>query len=87
MDQAGVFHRVTSHIHDKGQVMVRYYGLYANAHISSFWGPAHPPVRVPDLINFYSQPRADTPDGESALFLFSVGVSSFFPLKTVIMEL
>jgi hypothetical protein len=24
---------VTSHIPDKGQVMVRYYGLYANAHI------------------------------------------------------
>ena len=23
---------VTSHIPDKGQVMVRYYGLYANAH-------------------------------------------------------
>jgi len=26
--------RVTSHIPDKGQVMVRYYGLYANAHKS-----------------------------------------------------
>jgi hypothetical protein len=25
--------RVTSHIPDKGQVMLRYYGLYANAHI------------------------------------------------------
>jgi hypothetical protein len=25
--------RVTSHIPDKGQVMVRYYGLYANAYI------------------------------------------------------
>jgi len=25
--------RVTSHIPDKGQVMVRYFGLYANAHI------------------------------------------------------
>ena len=25
--------RVTSHIPDKGQVMVRYYGLYANAQI------------------------------------------------------
>jgi len=24
--------RITSHIPDKGQVMVRYYGLYANAH-------------------------------------------------------
>lgn len=27
-----VFARVTSHIPDKGQVMVRYYGLYSNAH-------------------------------------------------------
>jgi ribosomal protein S27E len=27
--------RVTSHIPDKGQVTVRYYGLYANAHLSS----------------------------------------------------
>jgi hypothetical protein len=26
---------VTSHIPDKGQVTVRYYGLYANAHLSS----------------------------------------------------
>ena len=24
--------RVTSHIPDKGQVMIRYYGLYSNAH-------------------------------------------------------
>ncbi|MGA2362566.1 MAG: transposase [Candidatus Aminicenantales bacterium] len=24
--------RVTSHIPDKGQVMVRYYGFYANSH-------------------------------------------------------
>ena len=78
--------RVTSHIPDKGQVMVRYSGLYANARISSSWGPAQPPVRVPDLINLYSQPRADAPEGESALFLFSVGVSSFFTLKTVIMD-
>ena len=28
----GFIARVTSHIPDKGQVMVRYYGLYANAH-------------------------------------------------------
>jgi len=25
--------RVTAHIPDKGQVTVRYYGLYANAHL------------------------------------------------------
>ena len=40
--------RVTSHIPDKGQVMVRYYGLYANAHrgkINKAGGsPSHPPI-------------------------------------------
>jgi len=33
MDYLEFIARVTSHIPDKGQVMVRYYGLYANAHI------------------------------------------------------
>jgi len=32
MDYLDFIARVTSHIPDKGQVMVRYYGLYANAH-------------------------------------------------------
>ena len=32
MDYLEFIARVTSHIPDKGQVMVRYYGLYANAH-------------------------------------------------------
>jgi hypothetical protein len=32
MDDLELITRVTSHIPDKGQVMVRYYGLYANAH-------------------------------------------------------
>jgi len=32
MDYLEFTARVTSHIPDKGQVMVRYYGLYANAH-------------------------------------------------------
>jgi len=32
MDCLKLIARVTSHIPDKGQVMVRYYGLYANAH-------------------------------------------------------
>ena len=36
MDYLEFIARVTSHIPDKGQVMVRYYGLYANAH----WGKA-----------------------------------------------
>jgi hypothetical protein len=35
MDYLGLIARVTSHIPDKGQVMVRYFGLYANA-------PIHP---------------------------------------------
>jgi len=33
MDYLEFIARVTSHIPDKGQVMVRYYGLYANAYI------------------------------------------------------
>jgi len=32
MDYLEFIARVTSHIPDKGQVMVRYHGLYANAH-------------------------------------------------------
>jgi hypothetical protein len=32
MDYLEFIVRVTSHIPDKGQVMVRYYSLYANAH-------------------------------------------------------
>jgi hypothetical protein len=32
MDYLEFIARVTSHIPDKGQVMVRYYGLYANTH-------------------------------------------------------
>ncbi len=32
MDYLEFIARVTLHIPDKGQVMVRYYGLYANAH-------------------------------------------------------
>jgi hypothetical protein len=32
MDYLEFIARVTSHIPEKGQVMVRYFGLYANAH-------------------------------------------------------
>jgi len=32
MDYLEFIARVTSHISDKGQVMIRYYGLYSNAH-------------------------------------------------------
>ena len=35
MDYLEFTARVTSHIPDKGQVMVRYYGLYANAQFIS----------------------------------------------------
>jgi hypothetical protein len=36
MDYLEFVARVTSHIADKGQVMVRYYSLYANAHRGVF---------------------------------------------------
>ena len=40
--------RITSHIPDKGQVMVRYYGIYSNAHRGKMRkagvDPSHPPV-------------------------------------------
>jgi len=32
MDYLEFIARVVSHIPDKGQVMIRYYGLYSNAH-------------------------------------------------------
>jgi len=32
MDYLEFIGRLTSHIPDKGQVMIRYYGLYANAY-------------------------------------------------------
>jgi hypothetical protein len=48
MDYLEFIARVTSHIPDKGQVMVRYYGLYANAHRGKVRkagdDPSHPPV-------------------------------------------
>jgi hypothetical protein len=44
--------RVTSHIPDKGQVMVRYYGLYSNAHRGKMrkagTQPSHPPITDDD---------------------------------------
>ena len=39
MDYLEFIARVTSHIPDKGQVMVRYYGLYSNAHRGTHLGP------------------------------------------------
>jgi hypothetical protein len=43
MDYLEFMARVTSQIPDKGQVMIRYYGLYANAHR----GKVSPANRVP----------------------------------------
>jgi len=48
MDYLEFIARVTSHIPDKGQVMVRYYGLYSNAHRGkirkNMASPSHPPI-------------------------------------------
>jgi len=48
MDYLEFIARVTSHIPDKGQVMVRYYGLYSNAHRGKVRkaaaDPSHPPI-------------------------------------------
>jgi ribosomal protein S27E len=48
MDYLEFIARVTSHIPDKGQVMVRYYGLYANAHRGKVRKarPAAVPLRI-----------------------------------------
>jgi hypothetical protein len=46
MDYLEFIARVTSHIPEKGQVMVRYFGLYANAHrgkVRKSEEAAHPP--------------------------------------------
>jgi hypothetical protein len=48
MDYLEFIARVTSHIPDKGQVMIRYYGLYSNAHRGKIrkagTRPSHPPI-------------------------------------------
>ena len=48
MDYLEFIARVTSHIPDKGQVMIRYYGLYSNAHRGKMrkagTDPPHPPI-------------------------------------------
>jgi hypothetical protein len=46
MDYLEVIARVTSHIPDKGQVMVRYYGLYANAHRGKVKKAGYVPVAM-----------------------------------------
>ena len=49
MDYLEFVARVTSHIPDKGQVMVRYYGLYANAHRGKMRKTGHDPLH-PSII-------------------------------------
>jgi len=48
MDYLEFIARVTSHIPDKGQVMVRYYGFYSNAHRGKMRkaedDSSHPPI-------------------------------------------
>ncbi len=48
MDYLEFIARVTSHIPDKGQVMIRYYGVYANAHRGKInkagVSRSHPPI-------------------------------------------
>jgi hypothetical protein len=48
MDFLDFIARVTSHIPDKGQVTVRYYGLYANAHRGKIKKTSHAafPLRI-----------------------------------------
>ena len=58
MDYLEFIARVTSHIPDKDQVMVRYYGLYSNAHRGKIRkaGSAlsHPPIieEEPDYVPY-----------------------------------
>jgi len=55
MDYLEFIARVTSHIPDKGQVTLRYYGLYSNAHRGKMRkagvDPSHPPI-IDDKVSF-----------------------------------
>ena len=53
MDYLEFIARATSHIPDKGQVMVRYYGLYANAH----WGKVRKTVVSPVTLRMSEEDR------------------------------
>ena len=64
MDYLEFIARVTSHIPDKGQVMVRYYGLYVNAHR----GKVRKADRVPVLLGMVEEePRLVPSKGRAAL--------------------
>ena len=55
MDYLEFIARVTSHIPDKGQVTLRYYGLYSNAHRGKMRkagvDPSHPLI-IDDEVSF-----------------------------------
>ena len=57
MDYLELIARVKSHIPDKGQVMVRYFGLYANAHR----GKVKKAGRVPVLLGTVEQEPRPVP--------------------------
>ena len=63
MDYLEFIARVTSHIPDKGQVMVRYYGLYSNAHRGKTRKagarPSHPPIIEDDPVYVSSKGWAE----------------------------
>jgi hypothetical protein len=66
MDYLEFIARVTSHIPDKGQVMVRYYGLYANAHR----GKVRKANRVPVLLGMIEgEPRPGASKGWAEMML------------------
>ena len=50
MDYLEFIARVTSHIPEKGQVKVRYYGLHANAHRGKVKKASQDPRRLKELI-------------------------------------
>ncbi len=52
MDYLEFIARVTPHIPDKGQVMVRYYGLYANAHRGKVRKASRVPIALTELEGF-----------------------------------
>jgi hypothetical protein len=56
MDLLEFIARVTSHIPDKGQVTVRFYGLYANAHRGKVKKPNLPPY-----LSFPTMGQAEIP--------------------------
>jgi hypothetical protein len=68
MDYLEFIARVTSHIPDKGQVMVRYYGLYANAHIHRSSEADVCGGEAPAVPCFYRD-RPDGGRGERGIFL------------------